>query len=236
MDDCADEDNPHALYRAIGPARAINTATALTTAALRSLLHAPIGTARRTRLLDGYLAAFLQVCRGQDQEFRGLAQSLSDYCTIVQAKTVAAFEFAALAGAYVATDDEAALDQCRACGVHLGWMIQMLDDIEALWFPDMPGELHHERQTFPVLVGLSLDHHPAALRLRQLYSADHFDAEQIRAVLDDMGVRRHLMSHALDHRDRALAALGPPCQPEGRALLQLWLDWLYRDGQRLLGH
>src|SRR5262245_59917513 len=40
-----------------------------------------------------------------------------------------------------------------------------------------------------------------------------------------MGVRTRLVRVALDHRDHALAALAAAPEPEGAAILQVWLDW-----------
>jgi geranylgeranyl diphosphate synthase type I len=235
VDDCADEDDPSALHLSIGDGRAVNAAVALSTAASYELFRSPFPVGRKAILLDEYHQAFLRICEGQDQDMRGFARSLPEYCTIVQAKTVAAFEFAALAGASLATDDAAAIQRCRTCGAQLGWMIQMLDDIEALWFPDGPSDLSGGRLTFPVLYGLTIDH-PALPMLQELSSADVYDTTRICSVLDQMNVRRRLMTHALDHRDAALAALDPPLLPAGRAILQLWLDWLLRDAGRLLGN
>lgn len=234
VDDVADEDDPDALHLSIGAGRAINGALALSMAASHALLALPMAPDRKEILLNDYHQAFLTICEGQDQDMRGLADSLPDYCAVVQAKTVAAFEFAALAGARIATDNAAAIEKCRACGKALGWMIQILDDIEALWFPDGASDLGLGRLTFPVLYGLTMQH-PATPTLQRLCSERVYDTYKIRSVLDQMGVRRYLVSHALDHRDAALAALASPLQPEGRALLQLWLDWLLRDAERLMG-
>jgi len=108
-----------------------------------------------------------------------------------------------------------------------------LDDIEALWFAIGPSDLALGRLTFAPLYGLTLDH-PAAATLAMLCRTLPLDEMRIRALLDEMGVRRELMGHALDHRDQALAALAPPLLPLGRELLEHWLNWVLRDGERLL--
>jgi geranylgeranyl diphosphate synthase type I len=234
VDDCADGDNPHALYHRIGTGRAVNAATALAMAALQGLRAIPFPTGEAPFAQEQFMQAFLRVCAGQDHEMIQRPESLDDYCTIVQAKTVAAFEFAAWVGARRAVADEMLLARCQGCGTHLGWMIQMLDDIEALWFPDGPSDLSLGRLTFPVLYGLTLDH-PAATTLATLCRDAPYDVPRMNALLDEMEVRRHLMSHALDHRDQALVALAAPLASSGRTLLEHWLNWLYRDGARLLG-
>lgn len=239
VDDCTDGDNPNALYLKIGTGRALNAAAALSMVALQALHRCsfPPGNSLAGNTptpLDGYLNAFLRVCAGQDQELQLAPQNLDDYCAIVQAKTVAAYEFAAWVGARCVTADETLLARCQACGNHLGWMVQMLDDIEALWFADGPSDLALGRLTFPVLYGLMLDHGGVPL-LASLCQETPYDVPLICALLDEMEVRPHLMAHALDHRDQALAMLGAPLIPAGRDALQHWLNWTYRDGARLMG-
>jgi geranylgeranyl diphosphate synthase type I len=234
VDDCADYDNPHALFHRTGIGRAVNAASALAMAALHGLLAIPFPAGETLLVQEQYIHSFLRVCAGQDREMVQPPQSLDDYCAIVEAKTVAAFEFAAWVGAASVTSDETLLMCCQSCGSHLGWMIQMLDDIEALWFPNGPSDLALGKLTFPVLYGLTLDH-PAVSALATLCNAASYDELRICARLDEMEVRRHLMGHALDHRDEALAALGEPLDPTGRMLLEHWLNWVYRDGARLLG-
>jgi geranylgeranyl pyrophosphate synthase len=234
VDDCADRDNPAALDLAIGPGRAINAAVALGTVSARALGRLPLPAKRREGLVEAHAAALLRVCQGQDHELNAPVATLDDYRSLVRAKTVAAYEFAAAAGAMVATSDMLAQARCRGCGAHLGWLTQILDDVEALWFPDGPDDLSLGRLTFPLLHGLSLDH-PLAPALRGLFWPNEPDPPRVRELLDRMQVRRDLLSQALDHRDEALAALAPPLDPRGQALLRLWLDWLFRDGERLLG-
>jgi geranylgeranyl pyrophosphate synthase len=234
FDDCADMDNPHALYLESGLGRATNAAAALSMVALQALLRTPFPVGNAPAAFDSYLQSFVQVCAGQDLELRGVPQSLEEYCAAVQAKTVAAYEFAAWVGARRVTANETLLARCAACGAHIGWMVQMLDDIEALWFADGPNDLEIGRLTFPLLFGLRLDH-PAAAALAALSTEPPYDVPRICVLLDEMEVRRHLMSHALDHRDQALAALGLPLAPAGEAALKQWFDWMLRDGERLLG-
>jgi geranylgeranyl pyrophosphate synthase len=239
VDDCADDDDAGALHLAMGMGRAVNTAVALTTVATRALHGIEIPISRKDTLLAGYYHAFLQVCAGQDQDMQLRTHTLPDYCTTVQAKTVAAFEFAAWAGACLASGDEESQQHGRACGTHAGWLIQMLDDIEALWFPAGPSDLDQARLTFPILYGLTLDHpvRPLLVTLATAVlegKAEPADGARICALLDQMQVRQQLMRHVLDHRDAALAELAAPLAPRGRAILQLWLDWLLRDAERMV--
>jgi geranylgeranyl diphosphate synthase type I len=234
LDDLADADDPDALDRAVGPGRAAHAAAALSAVAWQGMAALPAPPGQVSRLRAECLAAYLRVCWGQEQDMAGQAHTLDGYLRIVQAKTVAPYEFAALAGGLMATDDAERLARCQACGAHLGWLTQILDDIEALWFPDGPSDLELGRLTYPTLFGLAMEH-PRRRSLRVLLAGPRYDVGKVRVLLDEMGVRRQLLGQALDHRDAALAALDAPLHPAGRAVLQPWLDWLFRDGARLMG-
>jgi geranylgeranyl pyrophosphate synthase len=233
VDDYADQDDPDALDRLLGGGRAMNAALGLSTLSTQAFSRLALPSAHRETLLKQCLQASLQICHGQDTDISARVRTLPDYERIVQLKTVAGYEFAALAGAGVATTDPASLAQSQACGAHLGWMTQILDDIEALWFMGERNDLQAGRFTFPILYALAQDH-PLAQTLRQLCSAEAYDHRQICAALDAMDIRFQLMTLALNHRDAALTALGGPRHPGGRVILQFWLDWLFRDGARLL--
>jgi geranylgeranyl pyrophosphate synthase len=225
IDDLADLDNPRALHLSIGAGRAMNLAMALSAVVARELAGSP--------LLDAHLRSILTICQGQDRDMRREVSSLAEYKEIVKLKTVAAYELAAASGARAVTADEEVIDLCSRSGRHLGWMAQMLDDIEALWFPAPGTSAAIETRTFPVLLGLTIDH-PSARELKAALREEELDRARICSLLDEMSVRTRLMSLALDQRDHAMAALGSPLKPEGSALLKLWLDWLLRGGERLV--
>jgi geranylgeranyl pyrophosphate synthase len=229
-DDCADRDSPDALDQEIGLGRAVNAALALNAIGAREFSRKRLF---QDEMIGSYYRSFLQVCQGQDRDIDKRVDSLAGYEEIVRLKTVAAYEFAAVVGARVASSDPDTIARCSQCGVHLGWMAQILDDIEALWFPDMGSGSEIEKLTFPVLLGLTLDH-PNAQSLGELCRAKEYDRARICTLLDEMNVRTQLMNAALDHRDAAIKALGGSFNPEGVAILKLWLDWLLRDGARLL--
>jgi len=201
-DDCADRDDPNALYQAIGVGRAINASLALTTLATRALAQATIPSQRAGALMATYFEAFIAVCQGQDRDQQPGTGTLKDYQALVEHKTVAAYQFAALAGALTASDDAATLERCAACGAHLGWMAQILDDIESLWFPIDPTTISSPYLTFPTLLGLSRAS-PQIDALRALLDDPAPSRAALCATLDAMHIRPQLMEAALDHRDQA---------------------------------
>ncbi|WP_392532147.1 polyprenyl synthetase family protein [Nostoc sp. C117] len=233
IDDCADQDNPYALYKSIGVGQAINYAIALNTLTIRELVNIKIPTQKLASLTNGYFHSFLKVCQGQERDIKRTAKSLEEYQEIVKFKTIPAYEFAAYAGAQITSSDINLIELCSNCGTHLGWMTQILDDIESLWFPIITNSLAEAKMNFPILFGLKLDH-PASQLLKQQQTTQGYDRIQLCALLDEMHVRTRLINLALDHRDRAITLLDNCVNPAGSKILRLWLDWLWRDGERLL--
>lgn len=229
LDDCADQDDERALHLSLGLGRAANAAAALDVIAESIFAGIPIARGRLDRLLTSRRAALIAVLSGQDRELEGTVSTLAEYEAVVADKTVAAFEFAAMAGALVAGADEDVVARCAAAGRNLGWMIQILDDIESLWFPD-PAAVGPCRPGYPLFSGLPVGEASLADEADGLPRA----RMALCAALDDLGVRSSLLSRALDHRDAAIELFGAPLDPAGAAIFVPLCDWMLRDGEQLL--
>jgi len=235
VDDYADEDNPSALYQQIGSSRAMNYAMAMNSIATRELLCLPISNDRLTAIINDYFDSFLKVCQGQDFDIKKSIKTLEEYEENVKLKTIKAYEFAAVIGAYISSDDPEETYKCAQCGIHLGWMTQILNDIEALWFPIAETNIKNEKNTFPILLGLKIND-PNSQLLAKLCNTQEYDRIQICSLLDAMNVRTHLLHLALDRRDRAIASLNGSLSSQGSELLNILLNWHLRDGTRLLAN
>ncbi|MGB3650973.1 MAG: polyprenyl synthetase family protein [Rivularia sp. (in: cyanobacteria)] len=233
LDDCADGDNPNSLDQSIGFGRSINYAIVLQTIATRELLKIAIANHGLQDLIQDYFDSFLQVCKGQDRDMKSNVNSLQEYQELVKLKTIPAYEFATVIGARMGSKDENAIALSAKCGQHLGWMTQILDDIESLWFPVVENSWEVEKKTFPVLLGLNLDH-PNAKIIQELFQRKEYDRVRICNLLDDMDVRTRLMNLALDHRDEAIQTLASLPNQEGQRILKTWLNWYLGDGESLL--
>ena len=225
VDDCADQDNPYALYKAIGVGRAMNLAMLLTAISSQ-------GFSAVNALRAGYHSSLKQVCIGQEYDMSRSPIDLSDYSRIVSLKTIAAYRYAFLSGVLLHAKDDNTLDIMTKCGEHLGWMAQILDDIEALWYP-LANNPIEEIYTFPVFYGLEKDH-DRTKELKALLQESKSSREDVCFLLDQMNVRNELMGIALNHRDEALRLLGEPFAPEGATILKTILDWFLRDAHKLL--
>jgi geranylgeranyl pyrophosphate synthase len=233
VDDCADQDTADALDHVLGFGRAINVAIALNAVATRELSRQPKSNHNVNEVLDTYFQSFLRVCQGQDRDLLRPAADLKEYETIVSLKTVSAYAFATGITAQQVSRDPQVIALCIQCGQHLGWMTQILDDVEALWFPVLENVRELQKGTFPLLFGMEMQH-PIAQKLKEIYQGDNTRI-QICQLLDEMDVRHHLMHLALDHRDAALEKLNDvSLNPEGRQILQIWLDWWLQGADRLL--
>ncbi|MBP0010096.1 MULTISPECIES: polyprenyl synthetase family protein [unclassified Roseofilum] len=233
MDDCADRDDPTSLDRQVGMGRAIHYAMAINAIATQELLNFAIAPPSSSDLIPYYFQSFLQVCQGQDRDLKTNVNSLQEYQDLIKLKTLPAYQFATVIGACVAAADPQQLNAAAEFGQHLGWMTQMLDDIESIWFPTVENQREIEKKTFPVLLGLSLDH-PNAERLEKMFHQKQYHRKTICTLLDEMDIRTRLIHSALNHRDEALKSLENLPNSEGKAILQIWLDWYLGQGERLL--
>ncbi|BDM83655.1 polyprenyl synthetase family protein [Acaryochloris marina] len=233
VDDCTDQDNPNALYIALGPGTAMNYAMSLNTIAACEFSKLSIADHHSNNLLSRYFNAFIDVCHGQDLDIKSQVNDLDDYKRIVNLKSIPAYEFSAVSGAYLSTSEERIIVQCSRCGAHLGWMAQILDDIESLWFPVNETLCEIEKKTFPILFGMFIDHDKKSL-LNEVINNKEYDRRKICKILDEMSIRNILVNLALDHRDRGIESLNHLSNDVGKEILQNCLAWYFRDGIRLL--
>jgi len=228
IDDCADQDSPHALYRSIGMGRSMNIAMAIQSVAARMLSRLELSSLKSNPLIERYYLTLFDVYQGQDYDMRATMTDLKGYQQIVELKTVKAYEFTTMIGAYVSTNNVALLKRCVLCGVHLGWMTQIVNDIVGLWLPENIGMSELQKKTFPIHLALSLNH-PNTKILNEMYTSQNLDYNQILTLLDAMDIKTRLMHEALDHRDQALMLLDNMPNPEGKVILEHWLNWYLSD-------
>ncbi|MEZ4361329.1 MAG: polyprenyl synthetase family protein [Kofleriaceae bacterium] len=231
LDDCADDDVPHALHRNVGFGRALNYASAMLQLST-ALLHALPRAAGRDELLESYTAASLQLAAGQDRDLVGEVSDVASYVRIVEDKTCAGYEFACFGGACVVGAPPPVQQACRRAGYHLGMVLQLLDDLESAWLPG--GDLAHGRRTFPVWHGLARVEGAAAEELRGLVFGGEAEARapQLRRLLEDVEAPRSVLAAALEERRLAMQAL-ERC-PGPTDLLASYFDFLFANAGSLL--
>lgn len=233
LDDCIDQDNPQALSQTVGLGRAINAGSGLLLHATAMLRRLPFPVRRVHLMLDEYWEMAVTVHAGQDDDIASRVTTLEQYEQLVERKTIGPFGFAAAGGAMMHTDDFRAVDACRRCGRAVGYLLQVLDDVEALWFPDGPSDLELGKLTYPVLLGLAREPAPQGA-LRALLADRPLDLVRIRGALDALALRQHLVEEALRARDEALSHLPAGSDTPAARVLSAWLDHIFRGVSALL--
>jgi geranylgeranyl diphosphate synthase type I len=141
--------------------------------------------------------------------------SVELYFDMIGRKTAALISASIEAGAVLATDDENVIDRYRAFGWDLGIAFQLNDDLLGIWGPENTtgkeaSDVPRKKKTLPVIYAFEHASRADRTRLVELYANGHLNPEQtteIVEILERTGARDYTRDQALEHRDRALAAL-----------------------------
>src|SRR5919204_133159 len=164
--------------------------------------------------------ACVRVCEGQflDISFETRTDVTTErYRAMAAKKTGALFAAAAQGAAMLATDDAGVRETMARFGDAFGQAFQAYDDVLGIWAStERTGkvemnDLTKRKKTLPVVLGFERAQGKTRERLAALFapaaplSAE--SVEQIREILDDLGVRAVIDSEITAQRDRALHAL-----------------------------
>jgi geranylgeranyl diphosphate synthase type I len=203
LDDAHDRDRGDALWAEVGGARATNLAAGALTLAWSALAAAPLPPAVMRAFGDGTLA----MGAGQDADLRGGGDP-AQCMEAVRGKSGAAYQLATLTGALAGRGRPAHVDACAAYGMHVGLLLQLLDDLEGAFTPAGAGDLACGKATLPVVYALA-PASPRADELREVLAAGALArrAADVRRMLEESGARDFLLASAIREREAALAAL-----------------------------
>ena len=169
----------------------------------------------------------LTLSAGQDSDLQQRSRTLSHYVELVARKTCPMTAFAISAGVRVAGAEAAAVEAARLCGHHIGFLIQLLDDLEAATH-----STHHEfgsghGLTFPVLVAME-----AAPELAEalVVKATAPDPGDIRRELARLGAGAMMVDLVERHRAKALECASAF---DRQGFVEVWLRWVLRDVEPL---
>lgn len=218
LDDVEDQ----ALEPPLDPARVINWATALTFAAQLPLLHPArwgLPAARVLALSQAFNAASLRICAAQDTDLAaGPKGNLSpdDYWRIAGTKGGEPLALACRAGAMLGTQPQTEVDIYATFGYHLGVLVQLGDDLHALWTPRGRGDLITAGRTLPVVYALTVassEVRTLLLSLLRRAPDDPVALGELQSVLADLGVLHYLTLQAGKHHHLAREALLSAARP-----------------------
>jgi geranylgeranyl pyrophosphate synthase len=235
LDDLEDQDRPDRLWNQVGPARAWNYAAALQSMSFDVLAQASLAPDLVHSIISTFTDAFLHVAYGQDRDLIGDTRSIEAYWATVAEKVAYAYATACTAGAMIATDNRDLIRACGDFGFHLGFVIQVVNDMESIWSPDGETDLKQGKVTLPLLYGLTSDHSQHS-ELVSLVKADEIasSGERIKEILDSIDTRSFLIWSALKEREQALEAISICPDPEGKEALEAYVTGLFGDIESLL--
>jgi geranylgeranyl diphosphate synthase type I len=169
------------------------------------------------RLVD---EACVRVCEGQflDISFETRTDVTTErYRAMAAKKTGALFSAAAQGAALLATDDAAVRESLARFGDAFGQAFQAHDDVLGIWAStERTGkvemnDLTKRKKTLPVVLGFERAQGKTRERLTNLFAAaaplSSESVEQIREILDELGVRAIIDAQIAAQRARALHAL-----------------------------
>lgn len=190
----------------LSPSLTINAAFGLTFLGQLSLStadHARSPAAHSLALLDLFNRAAVRVVEGQaaDLAWDARTATLDDYWHMIGAKGGEWFALACRAGALCGFPPHDA-DRYGTFGYHLGVLIQLSDDLGALWRPRGRGDLATLDRTLPVVYGLTVG--PPAMRdhlveMLAQPALDDASLDTLRSVLADLGALHYLALQARHH-------------------------------------
>jgi geranylgeranyl diphosphate synthase type I len=235
LDDLEDQDRPSALWNQVGTARTWNYAAAFQSMSFDLLGQAPLEPHRAHQIISAFIDMYLHMTYGQDRDIIGNTRSIEDYWATVAEKIAYGYATGCAVGAMVATDKTDLIKACRDFGFHLGFVIQIVNDLQSIWSPRGVTDLKQGKVTLPLLYGLTTDHpkrDELAILTRDGKIAPH--EERIKEILDSIDTKSFLIWTALTERDRALQAISLCPDSEGRQALEAYVTGLFGDIEPLM--
>lgn len=235
LDDLCDRDRADQVWHQLGPPRTFNLCGALLAHALDVLASASWPHNRRGKVLREVTAGAVRLAEGQDRDLLGADTTIEAYWETIDKKNGTSFGMICAAGAWCGTDDTDRVEACRSFGRHLGIALQLLDDMEGVWYESGGGDVGQGRVSLPVLWALATPH-PHREEVRQLVETDMAatHADSLRALLDASGAREFTIRCALAERDLALQPLVRLPVGEGRTALEAYATTVFADVAALL--
>jgi len=232
MDNIEDQDQPDPWWADLGRGAAINAATGLyfsASLALNNLLKHEATRASATEVITDFNHNFLVMCSGQYRDLVSPTPTLEQYWENAAAKSGTFFSLACRSGARLATDDTLRVRKFSHLGLHVGLLVQILDDLEDM-HPvqrlDLPGRQPELSHSLPVVYALSVYPPRERARLRELLATARHDlgaAQEALTLIDQSGAALYLAAEIERHRQQAIEVLEQvaPQPPAGEALLTL---------------
>lgn len=163
--------------------------------------------------------AYLQMIEGQylDLSYEGRPDiGMSDYLDMISRKTGALIRCALNLGAYIGTRNDDTVKAFRKCGVSLGYVFQIIDDVLGVWGEEentgkpVGADILRKKNSFPVVHAMSQAQGRDKQFLSEIYQKEELDDKDVDVVLDVMDrvkTREFAEKLAFEHCSDALDAV-----------------------------
>lgn len=205
FDDSLDRDRHDGLWSTVGGDRSMLFGASALALAFRPVTSDP-ETPRE--VIDALARHIVELAKGEDMDLTGDLRSFDEYWGLMRAKAGAAFALACEMGAILAGSTAAVVEACAEFGMHLGILLQVLDDLEGCFRPNGKSDLQQGKVTLPVVYGLQSDHRGRRELEGMVRNGNLSERwEQATEILDAAGARQYLVWAALQERKRAVRML-----------------------------
>ena len=206
FDDAQDRDREDSLWAEVGMGRAVNMAAAALTASWSALTYDKKLPYEALKIFGQYT---ISLARGQDIDLRGgVAETIDDYWLLMQGKTGSALALACEVGVLATSKDTVLAKTLGRFGMHMGVLLQILDDLDGTFHPDGRGDLQSGKVTLSVLYGLATEH-TERCELVNIVQSGLLSQESSRVltILENIETREFLVWNAFEERKKALSCL-----------------------------
>lgn len=174
-----------------------------------------------------------QICRhstmiglaGRNRMLSGYNRNWEAYWKTAEMTSAFPCGHLAAAGAMLAMAHDPLVEFCRAFGRHLGLVHHLLIEYQRMWGSGARPFSRSREAVLPVIYGLHCDH-PDRGELGEIVRQDRLDLhhQRVMQILDAIDAKGYLIWAALQERNRALEALRPCPNEEGKQLLKTVLE------------
>jgi geranylgeranyl pyrophosphate synthase len=236
MDSVQDQDEPDAWWREQGPGAALAAASGLYFSGtyILDLLNRKARTAQvAPAVVADFYQVFMTMTSAQYRDLTVQVANLQDYWQLAESKSGAFFRLACLAGARLGnSSNQVILSAYADYGLHLGLLIQVLDDLDDIRHLGglLPAHLKGKiKGSLPFIYAYEMSSTTTQeLLLASLQDADKKQSavDDLVALLDECQSALYVMAEMENQRQSALTSLelAAPLQPHKDALVALVRD------------
>jgi geranylgeranyl diphosphate synthase type I len=237
LDDLEDRDRPKKLWNQVGTARAWNYAAAYQSVSFDLINRSPLKIEKKQQIIAAFSDMYLHMTYGQDRDIIGITRSVEDYWATVAEKIAYGYATGCGVGAVIGTENIDLINACRDFGFHLGYVIQIVNDMESVWSQNGISDLKQNKVTLPIIYALTTKH-PQRDALISLVKSSKIasGAAAIKDILDSIDTKNFLTWAALKERDQALQALNKCPDSDGRQALEAYVTGVFGDIDTMLPH